>query len=54
MSSASITKITSCLMDAVGSDNLKTSQNTGQDSFSQVFNQTNGEKSPEAGGKKGH
>ena len=48
MSSASITKVTSCLMDAVGSDNLKTSQNTGQDSFSQVFNQTNGEKSPEA------
>ena len=45
MSSASITEITSYLVGNVGSDSSKAAaQTTGQDTFSQVFDKTGGEK----------
>lgn len=46
MSSASIAEITSYFVGNVGSDSSKAASGTGQDTFSQVFDKTNGEKTP--------
>lgn len=46
MSSASIAEITSYFVGNVGSDNSKAATGAGQDTFSRVFDKTNGEKTP--------